>query len=65
MAKFRYEGQAPCRYGAGRINPGDIVDLPNPPNKNFKPIKGISERKPKVEKLAGKSAKEGSENVSQ
>ena len=44
MPKFRYEGQAPIRYGSGLVETGQIVEMPSAPNKNFKLVKDVRSR---------------------
>lgn len=58
MPKFRYEGQEPVRYGAGLVEPGQILELPSAPNKNYKPVKDVKARA-KKESAASTVSSEG------
>lgn len=51
MPKFRYEGQEPVRYGAGLVEPGQILEMPSAPNKNYKPVKDVKARAKKNRRL--------------
>ena len=44
MPKFRYEGQEPARYGSRLVEPGQILEMPSAPNKNYKPVKDVKAR---------------------
>ena len=44
MPRFRYEGQEAARYGSRLVEPGQILEMPSAPNKNYKPVKDVKAR---------------------
>lgn len=44
MAKFKYNGQAPCRHGSGLVKPGAIIEMAAAPNKNWEPVETVAQR---------------------
>ena len=64
MAKFQFTGQAPVRYGSGLVKPGDILELPAAPNKNWKPVRDVKQRAAKADEKANKSEEEKSDDKS-